>query len=151
MKTVNRKIMAAAFTLIAGTSMASMARAHEEADAAKTQASMAIPTTVDGIWQAIDQKTAELQTTIRNGKLEDVHHLAFAVRDLVAALPAKSAELSPEQLARVRGSVRFVATLADRLDASGDAHDQAATQDNFVKLKAILKGLRGNYVPQKGK
>lgn len=155
MKTINQKIMAALFTLIAGTTLTGMAGANEAAavakQASKTEAPTAIPATVDGIWQAIDQKIAELQTTIRNGKLSDVHHLAFAVRDLVAALPAKSSALTQEQQARVRGSVKFVATLADRLDASGDAHDQAATQDNFAKLQAILKGLRVNYAPQKAK
>jgi len=153
MKTIHRKTIAALFTLIAGTSVEGITRARDvvtaKPEASKSEATTAIPATVEGIWQAIDQKTAELQTTIRSGKLSDVHHLAFAVRDLVAALPAKLAALTPEQQARVRGSVKFVATLADRLDASGDANDSAATQDNFAKLQTILKSLRSNYAPQK--
>ena len=113
--------------------------------AAGAKAEQPIPATVDGIWQAIDQKTAELQKTIQGGALNDVHHLAFAVRDLVAALPERSKSLSADQQAKVKSNVKFVATLADRLDASGDANDKAASQANYDKLMKVLQSLRANY------
>jgi hypothetical protein len=112
-----------------------------------THAEQKIPATLDGIWQAIDQNTAELEKMIQGGSLEDVHHLAFAVRDLVAALPERSKALPAENLAKVTGSVKFVDTLADRLDASGDANDKVGTQANYEKLIKVLESIRANYPP----
>ena len=99
----------------------------------------------DVVWQAIDQKNAELETAIHSGSLGEVHHMAFAIRDLVAALPERSSALSADQQSKVQASVKFVATLAERLDASGDANDKAGAQDNYSKLSGVLKDLRANY------
>jgi hypothetical protein len=49
-----------------------------------------------------------------------------------------------DQQGKVREDVRFVATLAERLDASGDAKDMPGTQANYDKLVSILKDLRTN-------
>lgn len=105
----------------------------------------ALPATAAGIWQAIDVKSAQLTKTIHSGKLGDVHHQAFAIRDLVNALPARSLDLPTDKQAKVKSGVKFVTTLADRLDASGDANDKAASQANFDKLLAVLKNIRSNY------
>ncbi len=99
----------------------------------------------DVIWQAIDQKNAELETAIQSGSLGEVHHMAFAIRDLAAALPERSSSLSADQQGKVQAGVKFVATLADRLDASGDANDKAGAQDSYGKLAGVLKDLRTNY------
>ena len=104
-----------------------------------------IPATVDGIWKAIDAKTTELKATIDSGKLENVHHDAFAIRDLVAALPSRSAMLAAEKLGKVKTSAKFVATLAERLDATGDAKDIAETKENYTKLTGVLTMIRANY------
>jgi pyruvate/2-oxoglutarate dehydrogenase complex dihydrolipoamide acyltransferase (E2) component len=123
-----------------------------KADTPKTEATpeAEAPTQIpagdaNAVWQAIDQQHAELGKAIESGKLDGVHHMAFVIRDLVAALPSRSSTLSADQQAKVQGSVKFVATLADRLDTSGDATDKAATQENYDKLTAVLKELRGNY------
>ena len=123
-----------------------------KADTPKTEATpeAETPTQIpagdsDSVLQAIDQKNTELGKTIENGKLDDVHHMAFAIRDLVAALPSRSSTLSADKQAKVQGSVKFVATLADRLDASGDANDKAATKENYDKLTAVLQELRTSY------
>jgi len=104
-----------------------------------------IPETAEGIWQAIDEHTVELGKVIQGGRLGEVHHLAFAIRDLVAALPEHSQNLPADTLAQVKGNVKFVATLAERLDTAGDANDKAGTQANFDKLKKVLDGIRVNY------
>jgi hypothetical protein len=123
-----------------------------KADTPKTEATpeAEAPTQIpagdaDAVLQAIEQKNTELGKTIENGKLDEVHHMAFAIRDLVAALPSRSSNLSADQQAKVQASVKFVATLADRLDASGDANDKAATQENYDKLASVLKSLRASY------
>lgn len=117
--------------------------------AAEAEEKIAIPETSDAILQAIDAKSAELKKTIDGGKLDDVHHQAFAIRDLVNALPAKSTSLAADKLAKVKGETKFVATLAERLDATGDAKDLAGTKQNYAKLTAVLASIRGNYSPAK--
>lgn len=119
------------------------------ASAAETSAKTAIPATLEGVWQAIDSKSADLKKTIDKGALDEVHHHAFAIHDLAAALPEKSTSLSPENLAKVRSGVKFVATLAERLDATGDAKDATGVKQNFDKLKSVLASLRQNYAASK--
>lgn len=113
--------------------------------AGKADEKVSIPTTSEAIWQSIDKETEQLATLIQSGKLEEVHRHAFAIRDLVAALPARSASLGADKVAKVKASTKFVDTLAERLDASGDAKDKAGTESNFQKLKAVLKTIRVNY------
>lgn len=145
MKLLNLKTVAFAVMMITGTTVVGIASAHGDDEHAAGTLEPTIPATGPAIWQAIDRKSAELQQTIQHGSLADVHHIAFAVRDLVAALPAKSTALPAEKQAAVKASVKFVATLAERLDASGDANDKAGAQANYDKLAKVLASLRANY------
>ena len=117
--------------------------------AAESAAKMTIPATSDAIWKAIDAQSAELKKTIDGGALEEVHHHAFAIRDLAAALPERSAGMAADKLGKVKGGVKFVATLAQRLDASGDAKDAAGTRQNYAKLLTVLESMRANYPTSK--
>lgn len=145
MKLLNLKTLAITAVLIAGIAGTGLANAHGDDDHAAATTEQNIPATVPALWQAIDKKSAELQQTIQHGSLADVHHVAFAVRDLVAALPAKSTTLPAEKQAAIKAGVKFVATLAERLDASGDANDKAGAQSNYDKLTKVLSQLRANY------
>lgn len=121
---------------------AAPAATTEPAMPSETQSTpVVIPDTADAIWQAIDQHSAELKTTIESASLGDVHHHAFAIRDLVAALPGHSPTLAAEDQAKLEGEVKFVATLASRLDETGDAGDKAGSQENYDKLVAVLTGI----------
>ena len=113
--------------------------------AGSAEAKVAIPATSDAIWQSIDKETEQLATLIQSNKLEEVHHRAFAIRDLVAALPARSASLSADKLASVKANAKFVAAVAERLDVAGDAKDKGGTEANFERLKGLLKTIRSNY------
>ncbi len=117
--------------------------------AAETTVKIVIPATLEGLWQAIDAKTTELKKSIDTSALDQVHHEAYAIRDLVAVLPGKSSALPPERLAKVKAGVKFVATLTERLDATGDAKDAAGTKQNFEKLTTVLASLRANYATTK--
>ncbi len=108
---------------------------------AVAEAPMVIPDTADGIWTAIDAHSAELKATIASGNLTEVHHHAFAIRDLVAALPAHSPTLGTEDQAKLQGEIKFVTTLAGRLDETGDASDKAGTQANYDQLVSVLTGI----------
>ena len=113
--------------------------------AEKTEAATTIPATSEAIWQSIDKKTEQLAAVIQAGKLDDVHRHAFAIRDLVAALPSRSGNMPTEKLTQIKANTKFVVTLAARLDTAGDAKDKIATEANFQKLKDVLKTIRANY------
>ncbi len=141
MKYVSRNMLGFALTLLAGLYVGYIATASAKEETEMT----AVPTNSADIWKLIDTRVAQLKTTIDSGHLDEVHHQAFAIRDFVAALPAHSKSLSADQLGKVRGGVKFVSTLAERLDASGDAKDVAGTKQNYAKLVAVLTSLRSNY------
>ncbi|MDA8255305.1 MAG: transporter [Betaproteobacteria bacterium] len=103
-----------------------------------------IPATSADIWRSIDKETAILDTLIRTGKFGELHHHAFAIRDLVKALPSRSGTLPAEKMAQIKTSSKYVATLAERLDAAGDANDKAASESNLRKLKGLLNVIRAN-------
>ena len=120
---------------------APVAESTPEPAEASAEIPLAIPDTADGIWTAIDQHVAELKATVASGDLKEVHHHAFAIRDLVAALPSHSPSAGAEADAKRQGEVKFVATLAERLDAAGDAGDRAAAQAETDKLLGVLTGI----------
>ena len=145
MSTINRhgsrRHTLAFFALFVGSALMPALGYAEEERSEPTQ----IPATSAAIWQAIDQQTAALDQVIKAGKLEEVHHHAFAIRDLVNALPAKSTALTTVQLYQVKEGGKYVATLASRLDAAGDAKNMADTLTHFQRLKDLLKTIRANY------
>ena len=113
--------------------------------AEKADAQVKIPATSAAIWQSIDKETEQLAALIQTGKFEEVHHHAFAIRDLVAALSARSDALPGDKLAQIKTNSKFVATLAQRLDATGDAKDKVGTRSNFNKLQKVLNAIRADY------
>ncbi len=128
--------LCAAFGL-AGTSIVS---AEEGGHEKKTE--MKVPDTTEGILAEIKKHDEELAATVKNKKLEDVHHHAFAIRDLAKALPAKA---PADKKARVEGAVKNISKLAEDLDESGDGGDQAKTEANLKKFDAVLAQLMGQF------
>ena len=135
-------LIASLLTLAVSVWLLPSARADEQEGAKIT-----IPETAAGILKEINHHEQELSETIAGKKLEDVHHHAFAIRDLVNALPEKSKELDAAKLGKLKGNAKFVVDLATRLDATGDAKDQAGTEANFKKLQGILKNIEAIYPP----
>ena len=103
---------------------------------------LTIPATVEGIFKAIHEYHVKLAETVKNKKLADVHHHAFAIRDLANALPTK-AEASKKT--QVEGTVKNIAKLAEDLDKTGDANNQAGTEANLKKLDGLLKVLEALF------
>ncbi len=99
---------------------------------------MTIPATIEGIMTEIHTHQGELADVVKAKKLSDVHHHAFAIRDLVAALPDK---VTADKKAHVEGSVKNIAKLAGELDESGDANNQALTETTLKKFDAVLMVL----------
>ena len=94
----------------------------------------------DGRWHHRSDPQAPRRTRRRGEvqKLADVHHHAFAIRDLANGLPGK---VAADKKARVEGSVKNIAKLADDLDKTGDDNNQAGTEANLKKLDGVLKAL----------
>ena len=140
MKTIASRTLVLA-AMLAGAVMldASVYAAEKEA------ASVKIPDTVAAIWQSVDQETEGMAREIRTGNLGELHRRAFAIRDLVGALSAHSESLGADKLAKVKSDAKFVATLAQRLDTAGDTNNKAAVEENFQKLKDLIKSIKGNY------
>ncbi len=111
----------------------------------ETEAKLTIPATSADIWRDIDHHISDLQVLIEKGKLDEVHVHAYAVRDLVRALPSHSPKLSADALAKVKAQSKFVDTLATRLDQSGDSGDKAGTIAGLSKLEGVLKSIRAQY------
>jgi CRISPR/Cas system CSM-associated protein Csm2 small subunit len=131
--------------LLLGMVLASSLMLNVAAPAAEADKPVTIPDTPVAIMQSIANETEEMSKLIQAGTLKDLHHHAFAIRDLVAALPAHSAQLPAAKLSKVKAGSKFVATLAERLDAAGDADDKTASEANFGKLKNVLASIQANY------
>lgn len=124
--------------------LASVRLAAAEEDEGK-EAKTVIPATVTEIWQEVTKYEEELSKIITDKKFDKVHEVAYEIRDLVNALPDKSADLSADKLDKVKSNAKYVADIAKRLDESGDAGDQVATQANYKKLQNLLKAIETQY------
>ena len=74
-----------------------------------------IPATVPEIWKKIHQQQAELIKTVAKKDLGEAHDHAFAIRDLVKALPAK---VPTENKAAAEAGAKEIRTLAADIDKS---------------------------------
>ncbi len=73
-----------------------------------------IPDTVEGIFKAIHEHHMELAGVVKNKKLAEVHHHAFAIRDLANALPAKAAaDKKKEQRRKKTAWIHVEGVMAD--------------------------------------
>jgi len=97
-----------------------------------------IPATVEEIWKKIHEQQAELAAVVAAKDLGEAHDHAFAVRDLVKALPKK---VAAEHKARTDASAREIARLATAIDKSGAAGAQKATEANVKKLEVAVAAL----------
>ena len=104
----------------------------------KTKAS----STIESLWQDIHKHHGELAEVIKAKKLDDVHHHAFAVRDLAKKLVAKA---PAAKKAAIKAGVKNIAKLAEELDKTGDAGDQAATEANMKKFDAAINDLQAQF------
>lgn len=103
-----------------------------------------LPKTLLGLLISIRDHQQELHEAIEANELEEVHHIAFTVRDLVAALPGKS-KLSGEQKKVLKKSVTRVDSLATMLDEAGDAGDSTAVALLVGRFDVEIQGVEALY------
>ncbi len=100
------------------------------------------------IWAQIGEEQKKLADAIQNGQLKDVHHLAFGIRDLVAALADKTGASSPGAAPKLKSLVEQVGASAGRLDELGDAGNLTGTEAEFAKLGSILNSIKTATKPK---
>ena len=133
-----KMILAMGLCAAIGLGSPQFTRAQNKAEPGEKHETMKIPDTVDGIIQDIHKHHQELTDTVKAKQLAEVHQHAFAIRELAKALPAKA---NPQMKKMVENAVKRVSQLAEDLDKSGDAGDQAKTEANLKKMDAALKTL----------
>ena len=135
---LTRILSIGACAAIALTGLTSPTAFAAEKEHAEKKEKMVMPETTEGIMTEIHKHHTELADVVKSKKLADVHHHAFAIRDLANGLPAK---VAADKKARVEGSAKNIAKLATDLDNTGDANNQAATEANLKKLDGVLMAL----------
>ena len=135
---LTRILTLGACAAIALTGLTSPTAFAVEKEHAEKKEKTVIPETADGIMEAIHKAHGELTDIVKTKKLADVHKAAFVIRDLASGLPAK---VAADKKARVEGSAKNIAKLAEDLDKTGDDNNQAATEANLKKLDGVLKAL----------
>ena len=103
-----------------------------------------IPATVEGIWTEIRKQQGKLTAVVAKKDLGEAHDHAFAIRDLVRALPAK---IAAEHKAKADESAKEIAKLATDIDKSGAARAQKATEANVKKLETAVAALEASLKP----
>lgn len=97
------------------------------------------------IWKKVEAKAKTLDKTIQAKKLKVVHEAAFAVRDQVKLLPAKSKGLSADNQKKLAKGVDTVKKLAGELDEAGDGGKQVEVEALHKQLDTVLNAIKGLY------
>ncbi len=111
-------------------------------DGEKHEEKTAIPETAAAIITAVDEHVKELDTVVAGDKLAEVHKLAFAARDLLAALPDKLNSIPKDVSASLTTSLGKIRQQAELLDKYGDAGNVAQTKAVLGKFKAEIESIK---------
>lgn len=107
-----------------------------------------IPATVELIWKEIHKQQGKLAKVVADKDLGEAHDHAFAIRDLVKALPAK---VPPENKAKADEAAKEIAKIAKDIDQSGAARAQKATEANVKKMSEAVLALEAKLRPSESK
>lgn len=86
----------------------------------------------------MEDQEHQLEQLIASGQLNEVHKKAFAIRDLVDAIAAKSTDAQKDALTAHAAEVR---ALAGELDEAGDSGDMARAKSEFKKLEIHTQAI----------
>jgi len=107
-----------------------------------------IPASVEDIWKAIHKQQTKLVSVVAEKDLGEAHDHAFAIRDLVKALPAK---VPAEHKPTAEASAKKITKLAADIDKSGAAGAQKATEANVKKMGEAILALQTKLQPNEAK
>jgi hypothetical protein len=103
-----------------------------------------IPEAVEDVWKEIHKQHGKLVATVAKKDLGEAHDHAFAIRDLVKALPGK---VSADNKTKAEESAKEIAKIAGDIDKSGAAGAQKATETNVKKMEEAIKELQAKIKP----
>lgn len=103
-----------------------------------------IPAAVADVWKEIHKQQARLVSTVAKKDLGEAHDHAFAIRDLVKALPGK---VAPEQKAAAEAGSKEITKLAADIDKSGAARAQKATEAGVKQMGEAVLALEAKLKP----
>jgi hypothetical protein len=104
-----------------------------------------IPATVPEIWAEIHKQQVKLAATVEKKDLGEAHDHAFAIRDLVKALPEK---IAAENKAKAEAGAKEIAKIASDIDKTAAGRAQKATEANVKKLSAAITALEAKLKPR---
>lgn len=114
--------------------------------AAQMQMQKASPfAAASAVWAKVETSAAELDKTVKAGKLSEVHEIAFAIRDDVVTLPAKSAALSADKKKKLLAYSKTVSEVAELLDKYGDSNNAKGVKAQQERMKTTLKAIKALY------
>lgn len=118
---------------IASTTTQTFAQAHSHF--------VKIPPTVEEISAEIGKQQTSLAAIVAKKDLGGAHDHAFAIRDLVKALPGK---VAAESKAKAEAAAVEIAKIAADIDKSGAGGAQNATEANVKKMDAAVTALQAD-------
>jgi PHP family Zn ribbon phosphoesterase len=118
---------------------------HEESEEA---GKMVMPDSLKGVWHEIKEHQESLSKVISDNKLDEVHHVAFMIRDLANELPKYSTDLSADNTKKLTTWLAGVADSAEKLDGFGDAGDKAGTEKEANRMNILLGSIEKLYPAQ---
>ncbi len=90
------------------------------------------------VWADVELQVKDLAVLVRERRLDEVHPVAFEIRDLVRTLPDKSRSLSAVARKKLESHIRIIDRLAEQLDRYADAGKYPET---VRQHKAMLSAL----------
>ena len=132
---LTRILTLAACAAFASTTLPAFAAEKEHK---KSDHGIKMSDTNEGIVAEIHKHHGEVTEAIKAKNLKTVHDHAEAITALANALPAK---VAAEKKARVEGTAKNIAKVADALHHAADGGDQSKTEAQLKKLDAVLAQL----------
>ena len=100
-----------------------------------------IPATVEDIWKEITKQQGKLGSVVAKKDLGEAHDHAFAIRDLVKALPTK---VPSENKTKAEDGAKEITKIAADIDKSSAAKAQKATEANVKVMDAAIAKLQAS-------
>jgi hypothetical protein len=107
-----------------------------------------IPEKVEDVWKEIYKHKKMLGEVVEKKDLGEAHDHAFAIRDLVKALPGK---VQADAKSKAEEASKEITKIAAAIDKSGAARAKKATEDNVKKMNDAITALEKKLKPADAK
>ncbi len=147
MKSLNLKMIVTLSAVISVLAIP-VAMAHEEKgphDEMQEVKEMQKSGNASDILKEIKEHEEHLRMLIQNNQLDQVHEVAFTIRDLSEALQEKADGFLLADTNKIRSTVDEISQAVDQLDETGDAGDKVKTEEHFAHLQQLLKSIEDSF------